>query len=191
MLFMFRYISDVILISGKEAGKFMKLWLFVASGLLLTGCGRNEDMADRPAKDLHMANTQIVEGQTTEQQPAIFSKAEAHADPEIASPPPQTVDTAPLSSETRYRALGTEPFWSVTVKGSVATLERPGKPPRHFTVSRTDDGRAIRYLADGFAMTVTEGPCSDGMSDAHWADSVALSFGEGTLKGCGGVREDF
>ena len=46
-------------------------------------------------------------------------------------------------------------------------------------------------LADGFSMTVTDGPCSDGMSDAHWADRVALSFGEGTLKGCGGVREDF
>ena len=101
------------------------------------------------------------------------------------------MSTAPLSNETRYRALGTEPFWAVTVKGSVATLERPDKAPVHVSVNRTDDGRAVRYLADGFSMTVTDGPCSDGMSDAHWADRVALSFGEGTLKGCGGVREDF
>jgi uncharacterized membrane protein len=52
------------------------------------------------------------------------------------------------------------------------------------------DDRAIRYLGDGFAMTATEGPCSDGMSDAIWSDRVQIAFGEGTLKGCGGIRED-
>lgn len=168
----------------------MKPWLFVAGALLFSSCGRNEDMADRPAKDLQMAKSQIADRRAVGQQPDTSTNAEAQAD--VRPPrPPQHVDTAPLSSESRYRALGTEPFWSVTVKGSVATLERPDKAPQHFSVSRTDDGRAVRYLADGFAMAVTEGPCSDGMSDAHWADSVALSFGEGTLKGCGGVREDF
>lgn len=169
----------------------MKPCVFIASALLLTGCGRNEDMADRPAKDLHMANAQIIDRQAIGQQPASLSTTTASADAAVAVPPPQIIDTAPLSSETRYKALGTEPFWAVTVKGSIATLERPDKAPKNFAVSRTDDGRAVRYLADGFAMTVTEGPCSDGMSDAHWADSVALAFGEGILKGCGGAREDF
>ena len=167
----------------------MKPWLCVANALLLTACGRKEDMASAPSQELQSAKTPIIHQQAIDQQPAPPPRVLAAAPP--ASPAPQKVDTAPLSSETRYRALGTEPFWSVTVKGSVATLERPDKVPEHFPVSRTDDGRAVRYLADGFAMTVREGPCSDGMSDAHWADSVALSFGEGTLKGCGGVREDF
>ena len=168
----------------------MKLWLFVAHALLLTGCGRSEDMADRPPKNLMMGKAHIVDRQMMDQRPTVSSEAEAHSDSHDTSLP-QAVDTAPLSNETRYRALGTEPFWAVTVKGSVATLERPDKAERRYAVNRTDDGRVVRYLAEGFAMTVTDGPCSDGMSDAHWADSVALSFGEGTLKGCGGVRTDF
>ncbi|WP_340266296.1 hypothetical protein [Sphingobium mellinum] len=77
------------------------------------------------------------------------------------------------------------------VKGSVLHLERPDRAPKRFAIARTDDGKAIRYLGQGFAMTVTEGPCSDGMSDAVWADRVSISYDEGTLKGCGGVREDF
>ena len=93
-------------------------------------------------------------------------------------------------AEDRYRAIGTEPFWAVTVKGSMAALERPDKAPIRYTVSRHDDKRAIRYLGNGFSMTVTEGPCSDGMSDAVWSDHVAVAFGEGTLKGCGGLRDD-
>ena len=55
--------------------------------------------------------------------------------------------------------------------------------------ARTDDPRAIRFMGDGFAMTVTEGPCSNGMSDALWSDRVQLSFGEGVLKGCGGIKD--
>ncbi|AEG49929.1 hypothetical protein Sphch_2268 [Sphingobium chlorophenolicum L-1] len=100
------------------------------------------------------------------------------------SPAPERI------GEDGYRAIGTEPFWAVTVKGSTATLERPDKAPVRYAVSRQNDGRAIRYQGDGFSMTVTEGPCSDGMSDAVWSDRVAVAFGEGTLNGCGGLRDD-
>lgn len=89
-----------------------------------------------------------------------------------------------------YRAIGTEPFWAVTIRGSIATLERPDKPARRYPVSRHDDAQAIRFLGDGFTMTLTPGPCSDGMSDSIWSDRVQIAFGEGTLKGCGGDRED-
>ena len=171
----------------------MKLWLFVAGVAILGGCGRNDNRADGLTNAAPIGRTQIIDQQqATNQQSANTSTVVNDSVPHGAfQRPAQAVDTRPLSSETRYRALGTEPFWAVTVKGSVATLERPDKAERHYAVNRTDDGRDVRYLADGFAMTVTEGPCSDGMSDAHWADSVALSFGEGTLKGCGGVRSDF
>lgn len=163
----------------------MKAWLFVAGAFLLAGCGRKEDMGDRPAKDTPVAEAPILNQQADRDEPVTLS------DTPTPPVPAERVSTEPLSDQTRYRALGTEPFWAVTVKGSVATLERPDKAPVHVPVNRTDDGRAVRYLADGFSMTVTDGPCNDGMSDAHWADRVALSFGEGTLKGCGGVREDF
>ncbi|WP_445190674.1 membrane-like protein [Sphingobium sp. HWE2-09] len=115
------------------------------------------------------------------------------------APPPAVVRPKPLVSrgtpprQTRgpdYSAIGTEPFWAVIVRGSTATLQRPDHAPLRFTIRVDNDGRAVRYLGDGFAMTLTEGPCSDGMSDAIWSDRVQVAFAEGVLKGCGGVRED-
>ncbi|AMK16442.1 MULTISPECIES: COG3650 family protein [Sphingobium] len=163
----------------------MKSWLLISGMLILTGCGRKENMADLPRNDVPVANAPI-ENLSAAQEAPLFS------DQREGAPPASTVvDTTPPSSETRYQALGTEPFWAVTVKGSTATLERPDNEPVDFAINRADDGRAVRYLGDGFSMVVTDGPCSDGMSDAHWADRVAVSFADGTLKGCGGVRADF
>ena len=78
----------------------------------------------------------------------------------------------------------------MTVRGSMATLQRPDKVPIRFAVEREDDRRTLRYLGESFTMTVSQGPCSDGMSDAIWSDRVQIAFGEGTLKGCGGERDD-
>lgn len=91
-------------------------------------------------------------------------------------------------SKPDYRAIGTEPFWAVSVRGDSLVLDRPDQPPRRYRVTRSDDGRAIRYSGDGFSMIVSEGPCGDGMSDAIWSDRVQVAFEDGTLKGCGGER---
>lgn len=120
--------------------------------------------------------------------------APAPAPAPVAQPAPaavsrETDEAPPPPPHEDYRAIGTEPFWAVVVKGSVATLQRPDHRPLRYTVARTDDPRAIRFLGEGFTMTITEGPCSDGMSDAIWSDRVQLSFGEGTLKGCGGYKD--
>lgn len=114
--------------------------------------------------------------------------------PRAAPPAPSSGDAPPPRSDAPptpdYRAIGTEPFWAVTIGGSAATLERPDHPPMRFGVMREADDRAIRYRGDGFSLTATEGPCSDGMSDAVWSDRVQIAFAGGTLKGCGGVRQD-
>ena len=165
----------------------MRAGLLLTGLFLLAGCGRGDSGAHPTRESGPIAKAAILEQhdvQNVAAAPSSVSIARAPA-------PASTIKEAPPSSETHYRAIGTEPFWSVTVKGSIATLERPDKPPVHFPIARTDDGRTLRYVSNGFTMTVTEGPCSDGMSDAIWADRVALSFGEGTLKGCGGAREDF
>jgi len=114
-------------------------------------------------------------------------------------PPPMTRPNKPLVSretprhqirKADYRAIGTEPFWAVTVNLPHAVLERPDRPPARFAVRMASGPRAIRYQGDGFDLTATEGPCSDGMSDAVWSDRVQVAFADGTLKGCGGVRDD-
>lgn len=97
---------------------------------------------------------------------------------------------APALPAPDYRAIGTEPFWAVTVRGTTATLERPDHTPVRFAVVRDVEERAIRYSGEGFAMTINDGPCSDGMSDALWSDRVAVAFRDGVLKGCGGERDE-
>lgn len=165
----------------------MRAALFLTGIFLLAGCGRGDNGAHSPRENGPVAKARIVEQR--DEQPAASASSPVRT---TQAPAPALITKdSPPSSETHYRAIGTEPFWAVTVKGSTATLERPDKPPIRFPIARTDDGRALRYISDGFAMTVTDGPCSDGMSDATWADRVSIAFGEGTLKGCGGAREDF
>ncbi|MFZ2997891.1 COG3650 family protein [Sphingobium sp.] len=158
--------------------------------LLLAACGKGDDapVADnaQPESTSPIIIHNIVDNSVS---PENHSE---NVPRETATPRPAPA-AAPVPSpkpRTGYHAIGTEPFWAVTVIGSTATLERPDKDRIRFAVSRSADPVAIRYQGNGFAMTLTPGPCSDGMSDSLWSDRVAVAFGEGTLKGCGGVRED-
>jgi uncharacterized membrane protein len=162
---------------------------------LISGCGEGEPVANQAQ---NQARNQ-AQNQPAPQMAAPITHNETATETIVEDSSPPVVVRKPLVSRGTstaqngpfdYRAIGTEPFWAVTVRGSTATLERPDRQSARFAVSRSDDAKAIRYVGDGFAMTLTEGPCSDGMSDAVWSDRVQIAFGEGTLKGCGGVRED-
>lgn len=121
--------------------------------------------------------------------PVVQSKIlKNHRFPVSREIPPTPPPPAPASPD--YRAIGTEPFWAVSVRGATATLERPDHPLVRFAVARSVEERTIRYRGEAFAMTIREGPCSDGMSDAVWSDRVAVAFGDGVLKGCGGTRDE-
>ncbi|WP_231923227.1 COG3650 family protein [Sphingobium cloacae] len=172
----------------------MRVGLPLLAALALAGCGGEDRVpaneagaggaavngaliADRRETMNEMAKEKGFENPA----PAVPRGTSAVSDPD-PRPEPREVS--------EYRAIGTEPFWAVRVRGSVATLERPDKPPARFAVARADDRRTVRYLGEEFSMTVSEGPCSDGMSDSIWSDRVQIAFGEGTLKGCGGERDD-
>lgn len=155
--------------------------------LLIGGCGREEPPANRTDSTPEVAA------------PINNSSAnESVAAPPAPAPPPVEEAKPLVSRETPprrpmpadYRAIGTEPFWAVTIRGSTALLERPDHRPLRYNVVHDGDDRAIRYIGEGFSLTATEGPCSDGMSDAIWSDRVQIAFGEGTLKGCGGDRHE-
>lgn len=162
----------------------MKVGWLLLPLLLIGGCGREEPATNR-----------------TEATPEVAAPINnSSANESVASPAaPPPVEAKPLvSRETPphkptpadYRAIGTEPFWAVMIRGSTALLERPDHRPLRYNVVQDGDDRAIRFLGEGFTLTATEGPCSDGMSDAIWSDRVQIAFGEGTLKGCGGIREE-
>jgi uncharacterized membrane protein len=171
----------------------MIFWSGASAMLLLGGCakydGGNEDAGNQatvpiPANAAPQASVPIIRNESGEVEPV-------QASPQSVTPAAALPQRRPTPPEaTAYRALGTEPFWSVTVRQGRATLERPDRAPLTVAVTLTEDPRALRYVGEGLTLLVTPGPCSDGMSDALYADRTQLAFGEGTLKGCGGPRVD-
>ncbi len=166
----------------------MKAACLLLSLALIGGCEQDEPAANQTKPMSGQATPALADngGDTDETvTPPMPSPPVAQSKPLVSRGTP-----SPRTTEPDYRAIGTEPFWAVTIRGTKATLERPDKGPVRFSVRADEDGKAIRYQGDGFAMTLTQGPCSDGMSDAIWSDRVQVAFAEGALKGCGGLRED-
>ncbi|MET0248137.1 MAG: membrane-like protein [Sphingobium sp.] len=112
---------------------------------------------------------------------------EAPADVPRGTSPPSSPAREPDPAS--YRAIGTEPFWAVTVRDDMLVFERPDHAPLRLAVTKDATARTVEYRGDGFTLTATPEPCSDGMSDAIWSDRVQIAFADGTLKGCGGIRE--
>lgn len=165
------------------------LWSGVGAMLLLGGCTQKDDA------DNGVVNQAITHAAA--QTSVAIIRNESETTNAVSASPPSVAPAATPSQRGRiqaealaYRALGTEPFWSVTVQQGRATLERPDRPPLTVAVTLTQDPRALRYIGEGLTLMVSPGPCSDGMSDALYADRVQVAFGEGTLKGCGGPRID-
>lgn len=86
-----------------------------------------------------------------------------------------------------YLAVGTEPFWSLEVTPDRLNFNRLGETrilvPHRGWVS-TEGGRSITMAR--IRMTVTPGPCSDGMSDRRFAETVSVTVDGTAYRGCGG-----
>lgn len=88
-------------------------------------------------------------------------------------------------------ALGTEPFWSVTITdGTKFKLTRPDQPDllAEAPGAAISPGGAtwVAKSADGAQMTVMlkPGACGDGMSDRSYPISAEVVLAGVTLKGC-------
>lgn len=87
-----------------------------------------------------------------------------------------------------YRALGTEPFWSATIgpnqisfdpaEGPTVTAPRP-RPIVGFN--------GERYVTPRLTIDITHVECNDGMSDRTFKDTVVVTVGRRTYRGCGGT----
>ncbi|ESQ80423.1 COG3650 family protein [Asticcacaulis sp. YBE204] len=91
---------------------------------------------------------------------------------------------APLS------VIGTEPFWSLMLKETDMTLERPDHPdqvvPRHpFEINKDKDGAArAELISDEISLTLIAQNCSDGMSDRIYPLTAEATVGDEVFKGC-------
>jgi heat shock protein HslJ len=97
------------------------------------------------------------------------------------TPPEQPIETE------KYRALGTEPFWSLTIDGGKMTFDRAGEKPVTATnYKATPSFNGWRYVSKAITTDVTFSQCSDGMSDWTYKDTVTVMVGTQEYKGCGG-----
>ena len=108
-----------------------------------------------------------------------------------AAPPPTPAAPAAtaLRLPARFTALGTEPFWAAKVDGARLTYLTPedqvGQP---VAVARTSQGDSVEFAATlagkRLTLTVSAGPCSDGMSDTVYPFAVRRRLGDDEQRGC-------
>lgn len=102
-----------------------------------------------------------------------------------ADTPPQTPGDTPPAA---YMALGTEPGWTLEITPSRLNYDgdygetkimvpNPGAKP-------SANGRI--YATDRLSVVVEHTPCSDGMSDRRYRDTVTVTADSKTVTGCGG-----
>lgn len=94
--------------------------------------------------------------------------------------------TAPDAEPESYRALGTEPFWSIAIAGGRMRYETPEggfsvPAPRG---QELGDGRL--WETRRITLQASNQECSDGMSDRRYSQTVRAVVDGRTLRGCGG-----
>ena len=86
-----------------------------------------------------------------------------------------------------YKALGTEPFWSLEMSNGIMSFKDANDPmTRVMEYRATSTPNGWRYASKTITADVTLTPCSDGMSDRTYKDTVTVMVGKEAYKGCGG-----
>jgi uncharacterized membrane protein len=96
---------------------------------------------------------------------------------------------APEQTATMYRAVGTEPFWALTLTGremifgeanTTLPVSEPQPEPIHGFAGDIYQGKRI-------SLNIVRGQrCSDGMSDRIYPDKVQVRIDGRSFEGCGG-----
>lgn len=101
-------------------------------------------------------------------------------------PPPPPITPGPPGGI--YRAMGTEPFWDLTIdpaqmiftdRGNNVRVAQPTPP---VTVGFAGE----IYQTPRIAVNIVHQPCSDGMSDRTYRDKVQATVDGRLFNGCGG-----
>jgi heat shock protein HslJ len=102
-----------------------------------------------------------------------------------AYPPPPPIGSPSTGA---YRALGTEPFWSLTITPVEMTFDDANGPVRIVEPTpRPIIGIAGEiYQTPRLNVNIVHARCSDGMSDRVYPDKVQVSADGRRFEGCGG-----
>ena len=143
----------------------------LAAILLTAGCGQPSDrLSDEEA--------------AAEQSPAVLDEDNTESETiAAASNLPDQADSGAIL----YKAVGTEPGWSLTVRA--ARMDYAGDYGQVNIAEPTPpDFRAGHgtYRSGKLQVTISPGPCSDGMSDLTYRQTVRVTADGRTVSGCGG-----
>ena len=149
----------------------MKRFLALAPLLLTAACGAPSDrLSDEDA--------------AVEQTPAVLD--EGNADSEAigaATELPEPEDSGAIL----YKAVGNEPGWNLTVRparmdyvGDYGEVKIAEPTPPNFRAAHGT------YRSGKLQVTISAGPCSDGMSDLIYRQTVRVTADGRTVSGCGG-----
>ena len=87
-----------------------------------------------------------------------------------------------------YRASGTEPFWDLTIGRDMTFTDRgTGLTVVQPTPQAVSGAAGQTYRTQRLEVTITRRPCSDGMSDRTYPDTVQVYVDSRLYRGCGGV----
>lgn len=94
-----------------------------------------------------------------------------------------------IKAEDTVKFTGTEPFWGGEVAGGQLLYSTPeNMDGDRIAVERFAGNSGVSYTGslggNRFDMMVTEGDCSDGMSDRTYPFTVTLMIGEEQRRGC-------
>jgi uncharacterized membrane protein len=139
---------------------------FVVSFALLAACG------DKPAQD--QPETVNLPGSLNEVPPM---------------PPVPPGSPEPSPAATRFKALGTEPFWSIEVGSGLLRYSSPENlKGTGFAAIEAPLGKGWRFAgtleSKPVVLVIEPGECSDGMSDTVYAYTARFSWGTQTERGC-------
>lgn len=149
----------------------MKRIAVLSAMLLAAGCGEPSDrLTDDEA--------------SVEQSPAVID--ESNAASEVIEGESELPDAAD-SGAILYKAVGTEPGWSLTVRparmdyaGDYGEVNIAEPTPPNFRAAHGT------YRSGKLQVTISAGPCSDGMSDLIYRQTVRVTAEGRTVSGCGG-----
>ncbi|MBV9527172.1 hypothetical protein [Sphingomonas sp.] len=103
----------------------------------------------------------------------------------MAAPASQIPPGPPAAT---YRAVGTEPFWGLTIDEREIVFTAPDQTPVRQPRPQAIIGFAGEiYQTARIRVNIVHAQCSDGMSDKAYPDRVQVDVGGRRFEGCGGL----
>ena len=149
-----------------------KTLLSCAAALLLGACGARESVS--PAESAAQLETAAEPGPDGAPTPA---------------PTPKRSPGQEGGTLLAYRAIGTEPFWSVRAEGDTLLFTTPeDQAGKRLAAAHTAGANGLRYAGDdngtAFELEIQRGQCSDGMSDGVYEYTATFRYGGTMYRGC-------